>query len=49
VLVKGADWSVETIVGAREVMEAGGRVATINLVNNISTTGLIGKIRNNRS
>ncbi len=49
VLVKGADWSVETIVGAREVMEAGGRVATINLVNDISTTGLIGKIRNKRS
>lgn len=45
VLVKGADWSVETIVGAREVMEAGGRVATITLVDDVSTTGLIEKIR----
>ena len=45
VLIKGADWSVETIVGAKEVMEAGGRVATINLVNDISTTGLIDRIK----
>ena len=45
VLVKGADWSVETIVGAREVMDAGGRVATINLVNDVSTTGLIDRIK----
>ena len=49
VLVKGSDWSVETIVGAKEVMEAGGRVATIDLVDDVSTTGLIGKIRSNRS
>ncbi|MCD6387830.1 MAG: D-glycero-beta-D-manno-heptose 1-phosphate adenylyltransferase [Desulfobulbaceae bacterium] len=49
VLVKGADWSVETIVGAREVIEGGGRVATIDLVDDVSTTGLIGKIRSDRS
>ncbi|MFZ5764031.1 MAG: D-glycero-beta-D-manno-heptose 1-phosphate adenylyltransferase [Thermodesulfobacteriota bacterium] len=46
VLVKGADWPVEKIIGAREVMAAGGEVKTIELVGDFSTTALIEKIRN---
>ncbi len=45
VLVKGGDWPVEKIVGAPEVLAAGGRVLSISLVENYSTTSLIKKIR----
>ncbi len=45
VLIKGADWPVEKIVGAREVLANGGEVKTIELVADFSTTGLIKKIR----
>ena len=45
VLVKGGDWPVEKIVGAPEVLAAGGRVLSIPLVGNCSTTSLIKKIR----
>jgi rfaE bifunctional protein nucleotidyltransferase chain/domain len=45
VLVKGSDWPIDQIVGAREVMAAGGEVKTIEFVGNFSTTGLIEKIR----
>lgn len=45
VLIKGADWPVEKIVGAQEVLTAGGEVKTIELVGDFSTTGLIKKIR----
>ena len=45
VLVKGGDWSVETIVG-RDIVEArGGMVKTIPLVPGISTTTLFHRIR----
>jgi bifunctional ADP-heptose synthase (sugar kinase/adenylyltransferase) len=44
VLVKGGDYTVETVVGAREVQEAGGRVALVDLVEGHSTTGLIDAI-----
>ena len=45
VLAKGADWSEDEIVGAREVKENGGRVARISLVGETSTTSLIEKIK----
>lgn len=45
VLIKGADWPVEKIVGAKEVLANGGEVKTIELVADFSTTGLIKKIR----
>lgn len=45
VLVKGGDWPVEKIVGHKEVLNAGGRVLSIPLVENYSTTSLIEKIR----
>ena len=45
VLVKGADWALEQIVG-REVVEArGGRVVRIALAPGYSTSQLIGKVR----
>ncbi len=44
VLVKGGDWPVTKIVGAPEVLADGGRVYSIPLVENFSTTGLIAKI-----
>ena len=46
VLVKGADWAPGEIVGAEEVMANGGQVVTIDLVEKISTTILIKKIKN---
>jgi len=45
VLVKGGDWPVEAIVGAAGVLAAGGRVLSIPLVGDCSTTGLLAKIR----
>lgn len=45
VLVKGADYQEEQIVGAAEVKAAGGRVARIPFEHDRSTTGLIETIR----
>lgn len=44
VLVKGGDYSRETIVGAAEVEGAGGRVVVVPLVEGRSTTGIIERI-----
>jgi D-beta-D-heptose 7-phosphate kinase/D-beta-D-heptose 1-phosphate adenosyltransferase len=44
VLVKGGDYTLEQIVGAKEVMAAGGRVVINPIVPGYSTTGLIEKI-----
>ncbi len=45
VIVKGADWADTDIIGADEVRAAGGRVARIDLVPGVSTTGIIRRIR----
>jgi D-beta-D-heptose 7-phosphate kinase/D-beta-D-heptose 1-phosphate adenosyltransferase len=45
VLVKGADWAEDQIIGADVVKERGGRVARIDLVPDISTSSLIDTIR----
>ncbi|HUW37501.1 MAG TPA: D-glycero-beta-D-manno-heptose 1-phosphate adenylyltransferase [Rhodocyclaceae bacterium] len=45
VLVKGGDWAVDNIVGAREVLAGGGRVVSIPFVHRNSTTALLEKIR----
>lgn len=45
ILVKGDDYSFETIVGAKEVITAGGQVKTIPLVPSYSTTGIIQKLK----
>ena len=44
VLVKGGDYTLEQIVGAKEVMAAGGRVVINPIVPGFSTTSLIEKI-----
>lgn len=44
ILVKGADYKVESIVGAKEVLGWGGKVLTINLVDGFSTTATIKKM-----
>jgi len=45
VLVKGADWKVEEVVGRDVVEAAGGHVATVEYITNRSTTGIIETIR----
>lgn len=46
VLVKGGDYTLEQIVGAKEVMEAGGEVKIGKIIEGISTTTIIEKTRN---
>ena len=45
VLVKGGDYTLEQIVGAKEVIAKGGRVVINPIVQGFSTTGIIQKIR----
>lgn len=44
VLVKGADWSVDKIIGGDTVTKAGGRVENIELVPGLSTSQIIERI-----
>jgi len=44
VLVKGGDYTLEQIVGAKEVIEAGGRVVINPIVPGFSTTSILEKI-----
>jgi D-glycero-beta-D-manno-heptose 1-phosphate adenylyltransferase len=46
VLVKGGDYTIEQIVGAKEVMANGGRVVVNEIIEGFSTTGIIDKIKN---
>lgn len=45
VLVKGGDYTIDQIVGAKEVIAKGGRVVINPIVQGFSTTGIIQKIR----
>ncbi len=45
VLVKGGDYTIEQIVGAKEVIAAGGKVIINPIVEGFSTTNLIEKIK----
>jgi rfaE bifunctional protein nucleotidyltransferase chain/domain len=45
VLVKGADWALDQIVGREEVEAAGGRVVRVPLVAGRSTTKILERIR----
>lgn len=47
ILVKGGDWSIDTIVGREHVLAAGGRVLTLPVVPGRSTSGLLSSL--NRS
>jgi len=44
VLVKGADWAEDRIVGAEFVRSLGGRVHRVELVDGVSTTRIIARI-----
>lgn len=45
VLVKGADWAADAIVGRDTVEARGGRVVRVQVEEGWSTTGIVGKIR----
>lgn len=49
VLVKGADWAENDIIGADLVKKIGGEVKRISLVPGISTSDIISKIKNHCS
>jgi D-beta-D-heptose 7-phosphate kinase/D-beta-D-heptose 1-phosphate adenosyltransferase len=49
VLVKGGDWTPDRIIGRATVEARGGRVQTIPLVPDVSTTTLVHRIRATRS
>ncbi|MDZ4810725.1 MAG: D-glycero-beta-D-manno-heptose 1-phosphate adenylyltransferase [Bacteroidota bacterium] len=46
VLIKGGDYTIEQIVGAKEVMENGGRVVINPVLDGFSTTNTIKKAKN---
>ena len=48
VLVKGGDYSVETVVGHEEVIAAGGRVEIVPIVEGFSTTNIVRKLQETR-
>jgi D-beta-D-heptose 7-phosphate kinase/D-beta-D-heptose 1-phosphate adenosyltransferase len=45
VLVKGGDYTVEQIAGAKEVIANGGKVVLADMVEGVSTTGIIERMR----
>lgn len=45
VIVKGGDYTIETIVGSKEVIAAGGKVIINPIVEGFSTTNIIEKIK----
>ena len=45
ILVKGNDYTIDKIVGAKEVLENGGEVKTIELVDGFSTSMIVQKIK----
>ena len=48
VLIKGGDYTIETMVGAEVVLNNGGSVEIIPIEEGFSTTGIIEKISNNK-
>ena len=46
ILIKGSDYTVDKIVGAKEVLEKGGEVKTIDFLEGFSSTLIINKIKN---
>lgn len=49
ILVKGADWDVDEIVGKEIVEKRGGKVIAVELVNGVSTSDIIKRIKNGNS
>jgi rfaE bifunctional protein nucleotidyltransferase chain/domain len=48
VLIKGGDYTIEQIVGAKEVMANGGRVVINPILDGFSTTNIIEQTKNSR-
>ncbi|KPJ68079.1 MAG: heptose 1-phosphate adenyltransferase [Coxiella sp. DG_40] len=48
VLVKGGDWQVDEIIGAKHVIKHGGVVQSLPYVDNYSTTDIISRIRGSK-
>ncbi len=46
VLVKGGDYTIDQIVGAKEVMANGGEVKIVPILEGFSTTGIIERMKN---
>ncbi len=46
ILIKGSDYTIDKIVGAKEVLEHGGEVKTIDFLEGFSSTSIINKIKN---
>lgn len=46
ILVKGADYTIDNVVGAKEVLQSGGKVELIPFLEGYSTSSLEAKIRN---
>ncbi|OED34747.1 glycerol-3-phosphate cytidylyltransferase [PVC group bacterium (ex Bugula neritina AB1)] len=49
VLVKGADYKMDEIVGAKDMISWGGEVKNLSFVDGYSTTSLVDKIQNLRN
>jgi rfaE bifunctional protein nucleotidyltransferase chain/domain len=49
ILVKGADYKIDNIIGAKEVLANGGEVKTIDLVEGYSSTSIIQRIQSQSS
>jgi D-glycero-beta-D-manno-heptose 1-phosphate adenylyltransferase len=47
--VKGGDYTIEQIAGAKEVMANGGEVKIVPILEGFSTTGIIERMRNSAS
>jgi D-beta-D-heptose 7-phosphate kinase/D-beta-D-heptose 1-phosphate adenosyltransferase len=47
VLVKGGDYTIETVIGHEEVIAAGGRVEIVPTVEGFSTTNIVNKLTEN--
>lgn len=45
ILVKGSDYTIESVVGAELVKEWGGKVVLVDILTGYSSTSLISKIR----
>jgi rfaE bifunctional protein nucleotidyltransferase chain/domain len=43
-LVKGGDWSIDKIVGSKEVLAWGGQVLSLPFIDGFSTTNIVNKI-----
>jgi D-beta-D-heptose 7-phosphate kinase/D-beta-D-heptose 1-phosphate adenosyltransferase len=45
VLIKGGDYTIEQVAGAKEVVDNGGRVVINKIIEGFSTTSIIDKIK----